>query len=678
MTSEEILQQLNPAQREAVSTLNGPVLVLAGAGTGKTRVITYRIAYMLSRGIAPEAVLGMTFTNKAAREMRERLAHLVDPELASQVTLGTFHSFCGRLLRREITKLNYTPNFTIADESDQQGIFKQAIGNVGCGGSFPAAAAFALMSRWKNQLITPKAARDAADSDFAVMAGNVYEEYQELLERQNLVDFDDMLMLTCQIFQKFPEVLARYQERYCYLMVDEYQDTNTAQFVLVQLLSGERRNLCVVGDDDQSIYSWRGAEVENILNFPDSFPGTKVVKLEQNYRSCNAILDAANAVISQGNAKRHDKRLWSELGQGRTPEILTLDNGEAEADFVADLIMQRRGELNCDYRSFAVLYRSNQLSRQLEQSFRRVGIPYRMFGGQQFFQRREIKDALAYLRVLANPSDDQSFLRVLTAPPRGIGAKAIAELKSLAASRHTSLFRIFIEGEFLDRLTKAGRAAATDLSQCFKRYRAGFAEPGNLAEKCSGLLRDAGYVGGLQKIYKDLEDATKRRENVDEFISAIAQFEQKHSSPVTLDEYLETCALMEESDRQSEQDPDPDAVTLSTVHAAKGLEFPIVMLIAVEQGMFPHERALDEGNYDEEKRLFYVAITRAKQELYLLHARCRMQRGINKPARPSNFLALLTGDLAEAKAPEDLLKPVDRDRMAEKFAELYNLLKSGR
>ena len=590
--------------------------------------------------------------------------------------MGTFHSFCGRLLRREIGKIGYTPNFTIADESDQQGIFKQAAGNVGCSTAFPLSAAFSQMNRWKNQLITPKEARDRAANDFEVLAGCIYEEYQQLLEMQNLVDFDDMLMLTYQIFKQHPEVLAKYQERYCYLMVDEYQDTNAAQFALVKLLAGERCNLCVVGDDDQSIYSWRGADVGNILDFPELFPGAKVVKLEQNYRSCSAILEAANAVICEGSSRRHGKRLWSDLGEGRTPEVVVLDNGEAEADFAANLIEQRRRELNCDYRSFAILYRSNQLSRQLEQSLRRSGIPYRMFGGQQFFQRREIKDALAYLRVLANPCDDQSMLRLLVAPPRGLGAKAIGELKSYTATNHCSLFKTLSSPEFRKTLTKSAAAGADELMTVMLAYQKEFAQPGNLAVKCAALLKDVGYVSGLQRIYKDIEDATKRRDNVDEFISAIAQFEQKCQESISLTDYLESCALMEENERENEAETDPDAVTLTTVHAAKGLEFPVVLNIAMEQGIFPHERALSENGYDEEKRLFYVAITRAKKELYLLRARYRMHRGVNKPSHPSVFLPLLGEKFAISRQAEDLIKVVDEDRMAAKFAELYNLLKS--
>lgn len=677
MTCEEILKQLNPEQGEAVSTTEGPVLVLAGAGTGKTRVITFRIAYMLSKGIPAESILGMTFTNKAAREMKERLAQLVSPKLAERVTLGTFHSFCGKLLRKEIKRLGYMPNFTIADESDQLGIFKQAAGEAGCGSDFPFSAAFNIMSGWKNRLVSPREARNSAENQFEVMAGAAYEKYQELLELQNLVDFDDMLMLTYRIFKEYPEVLKKYQERYRYLMVDEYQDTNGAQFTLVKMLAGESCNLCVVGDDDQSIYSWRGADVGNILDFPDLFPGTKVVKLEQNYRSCSAILDAANAVISQGgDSRRHTKKLWSALGQGKVPEIITLDNGESEADFIARLIEQLRRERNCSYNDFAILYRSNQLSRQLEQTLRGAQVPYRMVGGQQFFQRREIKDALAYLRLISNPYDDQSLLRLLTAPPRGIGAKAVSEMKQYRVEGRGSMFEALCSEDFRSTLSKPAAKGAEELVAVFQRFKTLFETPGNLSGKCAEFLKETGYVAGLQKIYKDIEDARKRRDNIDEFISAIAQFESKREEPATLSDYLEACSLLEESEREEDEENASDAVTLTTVHAAKGLEYPVVFVIAMEHGIFPHERALDEGGADEEKRLFYVAVTRAKEELYLLRTRMRMVRGVMHPSRPSGFLSMIDGKFATTQTPESVLKTVDADRLAAKFAELYALLDS--
>lgn len=676
MSVDPILSCLNPEQAAAAGTIEGPVLVLAGAGTGKTRVITYRIAYMLRAGIPPEQILGMTFTNKAAREMRERLASLVDAAVARRVTLGTFHSFCIRILRREIAKLGYLPAFTIADDSDQQGLLKQAAGTLGCAqGEFPLSTVQAMISGWKNRLIPPEEARRSADTTFESVAAQIYEEYQLLLEMQNSLDFDDMLMLVHRLFTEHPDVLERYRDTYRYLLIDEYQDTNAAQFTIVKQLAGERRNLCVVGDDDQSIYSWRGADISNILGFPEQFPGAKVVKLEQNYRSTARILNAANAVIGL-NEKRHEKRLWSDLGEGEPVRVVTLENGEAEAEFIGNMILQlKEQQPELSFRDFAVLYRSNHLSRQLEQTLRRQGVPYRLVGGQEFFKRREIKDAVAYLKLLVNPRDDQSLLRILGTPPRGLAQKAVDALKLHRKTKHRAMFELLGEEEFRKELTPKAAEAAAEFAAVCTKYRKEFEEPGNLAGKITAFLREIGYSDGLQRIYKDLKDAMKRRENLDEFINAIAQYETRQAEPATLLAYLENLALLEENDRVEEDSPDADAVTLTTVHASKGLEFPVVFVIAMERNIFPHERALEEGSADEELRLFYVAITRARRQLYLLRAKERMQRGISKPALPSPFLACLTEELAEHPKPEELVKPASDDAVRAAFANIFRILK---
>ena len=675
MSKDPILSCLNPEQAAAARTIDGPVLVLAGAGTGKTRVITYRIAYMLRSGIPPDQILGMTFTNKAAREMRERLASLVDAAVARRVTLGTFHSFCIRILRREIAKLGYLPAFTIADDSDQQGLLKQAAGALGCAqGEFPLSTVQAMISGWKNRLIQPEEARRSADTTFESVAAQIYEEYQLLLEMQNSLDFDDMLMLVYRLFTEHPDVLERYRDHYRYLLIGVYQGTNAAQFTIVKQLAGDRRNLCVVGDDDQSIYSWRGADISNILGFPEQFPGAKVVKLEQNYRSTARILNAANAVIGL-NEKRHEKRLWSDLGEGEPVRVVTLENGEAEAEFIGNMIQQlkeQQPELN--YRDFAILYRSNHLSRQLEQTLRRQGVPYRLVGGQEFFKRREIKDAVAYLNLLVNPRDDQSLLRILGTPPRGLAQKAVDALKLHRKTKHRAMFELLGEEEFRKELTPKAAEPAAEFGAVCGKYRKEFEEPGNLAGKITAYLREIGYTDGLQRIYKDLKDAMKRRENLDEFINAIAQYETRQAEPATLLAYLENLALLEENDRVEEDSPDADAVTLTTVHASKGLEFPVVFVIAMERNIFPHERALEEGSADEELRLFYVAITRARRQLYLLRAKERMQRGISKPALPSPFLACLTEDLAEHPAPDELVKPASDDAVRAAFANIFRIL----
>ncbi|MBE6384549.1 MAG: ATP-dependent DNA helicase Rep [Lentisphaerae bacterium] len=673
MDSEKIIAGLNPEQAEAVKTLNGPVLVLAGAGTGKTRVITCRIAYMLSKGIMPENILGLTFTNKAAAEMRERLASMVDPNQAKKVTLGTFHSFCIKLLRRKITKLGYLPSFTIADESDQQGIFKQACGALGfSSNNFPIGGAFSRISNWKNHLIDPLQAQRESVSDFDTKTARIYEHYQELLEQQNMVDFDDMLLLVYQLFRDFPEILKEYQERYRYLLVDEYQDTNTAQFVIIKMIAGEKPNLCVVGDDDQSIYSWRGAEVSNILDFPRIFEGTKTIKLEQNYRSCSMILDAANAVLDSGDSRRHRKRLWSALGEGKKPQVLALEDSEGEADFVSSAIFKIKNDNpELRYQDFAVLYRSNALSRAYELNFRRTGIPYRVVGGQQFFARREIKDAIAYLMLAINPRADQSLLRVIGTPPRGFGETALTALKKERAATQESMLDLLGNEAFLKKISNTAAKGAGTFYECVKKAGEQLAQPDcQLSAVISTYLHDVGYLDGLQKIYKDAKDVEKRLENLDEFLNDAGEFQVRNPG-CTISDYLEKLRLDESN--AEDRDEEHDAVTLSSIHASKGLEYGIVFLGGMEHDIFPHYRALEENSLDEELRLFYVAITRAKRELYISRAKRRMVRGTFQSSRPSPFLERL-GDAADRTEPEEIIKPMDADQAAEMFAKAYEQL----
>ncbi len=669
---EKILRELNPEQRTAVETIDGPVLVLAGAGTGKTRVITYRIAYMLAKGIPPESILGLTFTNKAAKEMKERLAALVSPEKSQTVTLGTFHSFCVRILRKEIRALNYLPNFTIADESDQAGIIKQAAAVLGYVKSeAPVAEISAYISSQKNRLIDSRIAKNSADNDSQVQMAYVYEEYQQILCNQNMLDFDDMLFLVYRIFEEQPQILKKYQEIYHYILVDEYQDTNDAQFTLIKQLCGQRCNLCVVGDDDQSIYGWRGANISNILEFPNMFNGTKQIKLEQNYRSTNKILNAANMVIA-GNSSRYAKNLWSSNGEGENIRLVKAMDGEDEADFVADFIAQEIAEnSDIDYSAFAILYRSNHLSRLLEQSLRKAGIPYRLVGGQEFFKRKEIKDAVAYLKLLVNPKEDQSLLRILNLPPRGLGDKAVDRLKSLRNTVFLPMAEIIGNEDFLEGLTSKAASNTRELDACLRKYRQEFAEPGKLATKVQEFLTACGYLDGLQKIYKDIEDSVKRRENVYEFISAITGFEKKAAEPMTLENYLESYALLEENDKVDDQSDDGNSVTLTTVHAAKGLEFPYVFVIAMERNIFPHERSEMEGKTDEELRLFYVALTRARRNLLLTHTEYRMYRGMDQNQTPSKFLQLLPADILDKHQPQDLIKTMSKEELIKSLQSMF-------
>ncbi len=672
MKPEELLSGLNPAQREAASTIDGPVLVLAGAGTGKTRVITYRIAYMIASGVAPASILGMTFTNKAAREMRERLATLVEPAEAGKVTLGTFHSFCARFLRSEIKVLGYLGNFTIADDSDQQGLMKQAMALAGISKEqLPFQAAASYIGRQKN------AARLPADADrhtkFDAQCALIYTQYQQLLENQNCLDFDDLLLLTAKILHEFPEVLKKYQDRYRYLLIDEYQDTNFVQFDIVRMLCAERRNLCVVGDDDQSIYSWRGADIGNILDFPTLYPGAKSIKLEQNYRSTNTILKAANSILGKGESQ-FAKHLWSNLGTGEPLLLVRAEDEEAEAGFVAGHIPRLLAENpHADYGDIAVLYRSNHLSRQLETALRLAGLPYRLVGGQEFYQRKEIKDAAAYLKVVANPRDNQSLLRILALPPRGLADKAVSLLKE-RCSRQKPMAALLGEAEFRKNLSAKGADGAEKLAAAIANAVTNFSSPGNLAGKVAEYLDEVGYLPGLQLIYRDLEDARKRRENVDEFINSVAQFEQKHPDAM-LGAFLENFALLEENDRTDEPDKNQPAVTLSTVHAAKGLEFPFVFLVGMEKDLFPHERAVEEGNTDEELRLFYVAVTRAKLKMIISATRRRMERGVYRDRRTSDFVRRLPSELCEEANAEDLVRKLTPSELEAKFRSIFKNLK---
>ncbi len=684
-SSSSVIDKLNREQREAATHLEGPLLVLAGAGTGKTRVITCRIAYMIEQGIDPGSILGVTFTNKAAREMRERLAKLVTPEAAQKVTLGTFHAFCGRILRREAHLAgNYNSSFSIADSSDQTSLVRQAAAELGYSKdeiSTPEAMAF--IGRCKNRLMTPADALDQAEElhPAEIPLAEIYTRYQTLLELQNTMDFDDMLLLTLKVFREHPDVLETYREIYRYLLVDEYQDTNLAQFQILHLLAGERANICAVGDDDQSIYAWRGAEISNILDFPKHFPGTRQIRLEQNYRSTNKILGTANAVIAR-NRQRYEKNLWSAKGDGENLRIVRLTNGEEEARFVADAmsdLLYRNPDLS--YSDCAVLYRSNYLSRVFEQEFRRRGIHPRIIGGQEFFQRKEVKDAAAYLKLILNPRDDQSLLRILSVPPRGIGDKAIETLRHLQKVTHDSLLSLLGEKDYQEKISSPARKAAEHLAGTIANYRDLFREMGEedgetLFSKARRYLEDVGYLNGLQKIYKDIKEAESRRENVYEFLNCIGQFERdaaaRGDSP-SLQDFMTGYSLMDDNDRTSGEEDDPDSPVMTTVHAAKGLEFPCVFVVGMEQNLFPHERSLLEGGEEEERRLFYVAVTRAKEYLFLTFAGERFKYGEYVRQMPSKFLKDVPDKFADKPDPETYFPEVSD---AEKLAAFEEIMRS--
>lgn len=675
------LDRLNPPQKEAATTIEGPLLVLAGAGTGKTSVITSRIAYMIQNGVPPTSILGVTFTNKAAKEMRERLNRIVPVEDANKVTLGTFHSFCARILRRDIHYAgNFNSKFSIADDSDQKSILRQAAAELGYSkNDAPTDEAAAFISHAKNRLLDPSAAYEDArlNHPAQLRLAEIYERYQKMLELQNIVDFDDMLMLTLKIFENHPEILERYRDIYRYLLVDEYQDTNQAQFRILQLLAGDRANICVVGDDDQSIYAWRGADVSNILDFPKLFSGAKQIKLEQNYRSTNKILDAANAVIAK-NDSRYDKNLWSAKGSGENLHLVKARDGEAEAAFVVNTIRNLAAGAEYNLKDCAVLYRSNHLSRAFEQEFRKYGIRPKIVGGQEFFQRKEVKDAAAYLKLLINERDDQSLLRVISVPPRGIGDKAIERLRELQKVSPTiSLLEIMTDPTYLTTVSPSASKASQQFASTVSAFRDRFRDAPSLSLCARDYLDEIGYLHGMQRIYKDREEAEKRLENVMEFLNYIGQFEvsfgQENKRRATLLDFVESYSLMDENDR-TEEDEDEDAPVMSTVHAAKGLEWPVVFLVGMEQNVFPHERSLRENGLDEERRLFYVAITRARELLYLTFCGERFKYRESVRQFPSPFLQDLPEEIVDRDVPENLNYGASDENKIRAYQEIFRLL----
>ena len=663
--SKRLTRELNKEQISAVAEIEGPVLVLAGAGTGKTRVITYRIAHMIDTGIPAENIAGMTFTNKAAREMRERLAAVVPKASAEKVSLGTFHSFCAKLLRKEIQALGYNRNFTIADETDQNGILKQVIAEMNIQKELVnVPVCLSLIGNVKSELVEPEEL-EIFDTILHSVFPKIYKRYNQMLKNQNMLDFDDLLLLTVRFLEQDKKALAKYRDKYKYLLVDEYQDTNFLQFRLLELIVGEAHNLCVVGDDDQSIYGWRGAKIENILNFPKQFKGAKQIKLEQNYRSTNIILKVSNSLISC-NKTRHEKELWSDCGEGTNIRFIEADNADYEAQLIADSILDIHGRKNAlSYNDIAVLYRSNYLSRNIEDSLRNSNIPYRLVGGKSFYERKEVRDAVAYLRLLVNKRDDQSLLRIIGAPPRGIGDKAIARLKELQTKTHFPLSDLLHNDGFISSLSGKASSGASGLSACMKKWHAKFKEGGDLATKAHNYLREVGYLDGLLRMYKFREESEKRRDNVLELVNAVRQYEMRQGAGASLLDFIESYSLADDNDKVDEEEE--DSVTLMTVHAAKGLEFPAIFIMGMEENIFPNERSIVEGSKEEERRLFYVAITRAKEILTMTRARERMRYGSTLRQKPSSFISELPKEYVDTLDSKEAFKKVSVDALKKAF-----------
>ena len=640
-----IYDSLNDMQKEAVYQTEGPVLILAGAGSGKTRVLTHRIAYLIEeKGVNPWNILAITFTNKAAGEMRERVDQLVGFGSES-IWVSTFHSACVRILRRFIDRLGYDTNFTIYDTDDQKTLMKEVCRYLQIDTKmYKERALLSAISSAKNEMISPEEYRLEAEGDFSrKKIAEVYAEYEKQLRANNALDFDDLLVKAVQLFQTQPDVLEYYQERFRYIMVDEYQDTNTVQFRLIQILSSKYRNLCVVGDDDQSIYKFRGANIKNILNFEEEFPDAVVIKLEQNYRSTSTILNAANAVI-RNNHGRKDKTLWTENPEGEKLVCRQFDNAYDEADYIAGAIQKKVKEEGASYNECAVLYRTNAQSRMFEERFVSTNIPYKVIGGVNFYARREIKDLLAYLRTIENGRDDLAVRRIINVPKRGIGLTSINRVQEYAIQKEIGFYEALRAADLIPNI---GRAVSrlesfTALIEHFKE------ESGRMTPLAllNDIIETLDYESYLEEI--DMEDAESRIENVEELKSKVASYEEsceQTGEQPTLSGFLEEVALVADIDNLDEES---DYVVLMTLHSAKGLEFPYVFLAGMEDGLFPSYMTItadDPMELEEERRLCYVGITRAMKELTLTCARRRMVRGETQYNKSSRFLREIPEEL---------------------------------
>lgn len=634
----KLLENMNPAQQEAIECTEGPLLVLAGAGSGKTKVLTHRIAHLLGQGVAPWRILAITFTNKAAAEMKERVLKLVGSD-AQAIWISTFHAFCVRILRRDIEKLGFTKNFVIFDSTDQSTLIKRCLKELNLDEKhYAPQAVLAGISNGKNRLLTPTELRAEADSFFQEKVADIYALYQRRLRENNALDFDDLLMLATELLMQHTEVREKYQEQFKYILVDEYQDTNRAQYKLIQLLTGQNRNICCVGDADQSIYKWRGADISNILDFEDDYPQARTVLLEQNYRSTQNILDAANAVI-QYNRGRKPKRLWT---SNPTGDLLTYYNAQDEGDeayFSSKEVIRLKQDGKYNYKDIAVLYRTNAQSRVFEETFMRLGIPYVIVGGTKFYERKEIKDIMAYLRIIANPLDSVALLRIINVPRRGIGETTLNKLTTYALEQGISLFDVLAKVGEMPELSGRAKTPILELAKLLGGFIAS-RDQLPVTELIERLQNETGYLAQL--VEERTIEAQGRIENLKELLSVAKAFLQ-NSEEKTLDAFLSQVALVSDLDNVEDA---ANAVTLMTLHSAKGLEFPVAFLTGLEEGVFPHSRTLQaDDEIEEERRLCYVGITRAKEKLYVSHALRRMLFGNTQMNAASRFLREIPEEL---------------------------------
>ena len=652
-----LLTGLNKEQQQAVQHTEGPLLILAGAGSGKTKVLTVRVAYLLAQGVNPYEILAITFTNKAAKEMKSRVEGLVG-DVANRIWLSTFHSFCAKFLRFEIDSfLGYNSNFTIYDTSDSQAVIKAALKALNLDDKYyPVGAMIAAISDAKNQLLFASDFRKQARDFYQQKVADVYEYYERELRKNNALDFDDLLLVAVKLLQSNAAVLDKYSHRFRYVMIDEYQDTNHAQYLLAKLLASHWKNIAVVGDADQSIYAWRGADIQNILDFEKDYPNCTSIKLEQNYRSTKIILDAANAVIDN-NEGRPEKNLWTDKTEGAKIQHFTAQSEHEEAAFIGDTIAKKHDIHDVPYGDMAILYRTNAQSRVLEEALIKRALPYTMVGGTKFYDRKEIKDVLAYLRVLYNPFDDLSLLRIINVPKRSIGATTVAKLQEYARANGTSFFMTLtqlhlidsIKGKTKEKLEEFGILIFTLVSEMENR---------TVLDILESILDRTGYLAQLEESTDPQDQA--RAENIGELLSVAKDFQDTNPSG-TVEDFLEQVALVNDVDSFEQEE---SKVTLMTLHAAKGLEFPIVFLCGLEEGLFPHSRTLmNPEEIEEERRLAYVGITRAEKELYISNATTRTVFGRTSSYLPSRFIdeipeELVDGLRAKRKVPDDIKRHV--------------------
>ena len=657
VSMNSLLTGLNKEQQQAVQHTEGPLLILAGAGSGKTKVLTVRIAHLLAQGVNPYEILAITFTNKAAKEMKSRVEGLVG-DVANRIWLSTFHSFCARFLRFEIDSfLGYNSNFTIYDTSDSQAVIKAALKALNLDDKYyPVGAMIAAISDAKNQLLFASDFRKQARDFYQQKVADVYEYYERELRKNNALDFDDLLLVAVKLLQSNTAVLDKYSHRFRYVMIDEYQDTNHAQYLLAKLLASHWKNIAVVGDADQSIYAWRGADIQNILDFEKDYPNCRSIKLEQNYRSTKIILDAANAVIDN-NEGRPEKNLWTDKTEGAKIQHFTAQSEHEEAAFIGDTIAKKHDIHDVPYGDMAILYRTNAQSRVLEEALIKRALPYTMVGGTKFYDRKEIKDVLAYLRVLYNPFDDLSLLRIINVPKRSIGATTVAKLQEYARANGTSLFMTLtqlhlidsIKGKTKEKLEEFGILIFTLVSEMENR---------TVLDILESILDRTGYLAQLEESTDPQDQA--RAENIGELLSVAKDFQDTNPSG-TVEDFLEQVALVNDVDSFEQEEA---KVTLMTLHAAKGLEFPIVFLCGLEEGLFPHSRTLmNPEEIEEERRLAYVGITRAEKELYISNATTRTVFGRTSSYLPSRFIdeipeELVDGLRAKRKVPDDIKRHV--------------------